>query len=96
MVANPGAPGGDRRVRPLNLPRPVDVLVDEEGRPLLVKLPDHDPEPVIDLLKSWRIDEGWWQERQVSRIYWQCILENGRFLTVYQDLVDGTWWRQRA
>lgn len=96
MVAHSGASGGDRRVRPLNLPKPVAVEIDEEGRPLRITLPDRKPELVIDLVKSWRIDEGWWREQPISRIYWQCVLECGRFLTVFHDLTDGRWWRQRA
>lgn len=96
MVSHPGTPGGDRRIRPLNLPTPVLVEVDEEGRPLHVSIPGLEPQLVVDLFKSWRIDEGWWEERPVSRIYWQCVLENGQFLTIFNDLMDGHWWRQRA
>lgn len=96
MVADSGASGGDRRIRPLNLPRPVYVDIDEEGRPLIVTLPDRNALAVIDLVRSWRIDEGWWRERPVSRVYWQCVLEDGQFLTMFQDLLDGRWWRQRA
>ena len=40
MVTHPGTPGGDRRIRPLNLPKPVGVSVDPEGRPLArIELP---------------------------------------------------------
>jgi hypothetical protein len=96
MVTYPGAPGGDRRIRPLNLPKPVEVEVDAEGRPLYVTLPGHEPELVVDLVKSWRVDEEWWRESPISRIYWQCVLANGQFLTIFTNLLDGTWWRQRA
>ncbi|MFW6075012.1 MAG: hypothetical protein ACOC9Y_05405 [Chloroflexota bacterium] len=96
MVSNPGTPGGHRRIRPLNLPHPVSVEVDEEGRPLHVSMPGQPARLVIDLRKSWRIDDGWWHEQPVSRIYWECVLENGQFLTIFHDLLDGRWWRQRA
>lgn len=96
MVAHSGTPGGDRRIRPLNLPKPVGVSVDAEGRPLYVTLPDRSPQMVIDLVKSWRVDEEWWREQSISRIYWQCVLANGQFLTIFNDLADGSWWRQRA
>ncbi|MEZ4521737.1 MAG: hypothetical protein R3A46_08885 [Thermomicrobiales bacterium] len=96
MVSHPGTPGGDRRIRPLNLPKPVGVDIDSEGRPLYVTLPDRNPQMVIDLVKSWRVDEEWWREQPISRIYWQCVLDNGQFLTIFNDLSDGTWWRQRA
>lgn len=96
MVSHPGAQGGDRRIRPLNLPKPVGVDIDPEGRPLYVTLPDRKPQMVIDLVKSWRVDEEWWRENPISRIYWQCVLANGQFLTIFNDLSDGSWWRQRA
>ena len=96
MVSHPGTPGGDRRIRPLNLPKPVGVDVDPEGRPLYVRLPDRAPQMVLDLVKSWRVDEEWWREKPINRIYWQCVLANGQFLTIFNDLADGSWWRQRA
>ena len=96
MVSHPGTPGGDRRIRPLNLPKPVKVDVDPDGRPLHVTLPDRNPQVVIGLVKSWRVDEEWWREQPINRIYWQCVLANGQFLTIFNDLSDGSWWRQRA
>jgi len=44
----------------------------------------------------WRIDDEWWRPRPVSRRYVRCSLDDGTCLTLYEDLLDGTWWRQRA
>ncbi|MDI6858340.1 MAG: hypothetical protein QME71_08515 [Dehalococcoidia bacterium] len=41
----------------------------------------------------WRIDDEWWRE-EVSRLYYRLLLEDGRALTVYRDLVKDKWWRQ--
>jgi hypothetical protein len=43
----------------------------------------------------WRIDDEWWRETPVSRVYYQLQLDSGRMITVYRDLVGGEWWEQR-
>ena len=46
------------------------------------------------MLETWRIDDEWWRERAVSRVYFSVLLEDGRTVTVYQDLISGRWARQ--
>ena len=46
------------------------------------------------MLETWRIDDGWWRQRPVSRLYYRLALEDGRTVTVYRDLVSGGCWRQ--
>jgi len=46
------------------------------------------------VLETWRIDDEWWREWAVSRLYFSLLLEDGRTITVYQDLVSGRWWQQ--
>jgi hypothetical protein len=41
----------------------------------------------------WRIDDEWWR-KQVSRLYFSLLLEDGRTLTIYRDLVTGRWSQQ--
>ncbi len=48
----------------------------------------------------WRIDDEWWREAALSRMYYELRLEGGRVLTVYRDLGEGAeaggvWWLQR-
>jgi hypothetical protein len=43
----------------------------------------------------WRIDDEWWRETPVSRMYYVLRLEGDRVATVYRDLVEATWWLQR-
>lgn len=101
MVSPSGAQGRAGRIRPLNRPRPVRVEVDEEERPVAVWL---SPEragirlgrrhAVEVVLETWRIDDEWWRERPVSRLYFRLLLEDGRSITVYRDLVNDRWARQ--
>jgi hypothetical protein len=49
---------------------------------------------VESIVETWRIDDEWWREKPVSRQYWRVVLEDGRVVDVYRDLVVGNWWRQ--
>ena len=93
MVAHTRAAGSLRRVRPLNRPRPLRVEADEDGRPIAVYLSGR-RYAVESVLEAWRIDDEWWRERPVSRVYFSLLLEDGRAVTVYRDLTSGRWAAQ--
>ena len=79
----------------LNAPVQATVRLGADGAPMTVVM-GRRAQQVAWVHERWRIDEGWWWERPVSRLYWRLVLADGRLLTVYQDLVEGTWWMQRA
>jgi len=85
--------GSPRRLRSLNRPRPVKVEADDAGRPLAVQLSGRRL-AVESVVEEWRIDEEWWRERPISRAYWRVVLDDGRVVDVYRDLISGKWWRQ--
>jgi len=93
VVAHPRAPARSHRLRPLREPRPVDVEADGEGRPAAVTLSGQRLR-VLQVQDTWRIDDEWWRERPVSRVYYSLLLEDGRVITVYSDLATAGWWRQ--
>lgn len=94
MVPDPRETSGHHRLRPLNEPQAVLVETDVDGRPAAVIL--HSRRLVVeDVLDGWRIDDEWWRERPVSRLYWQVVLKDGRSLTVFHDLLEHQWWQQR-
>lgn len=64
----------------------MPLAVGQKGRHRSVKIASVD-----DL---WRIDEEWWREKPITRIYYQLTAEGGGRLTVFQDLTDGNWYRQ--
>ena len=43
--------------------------------------------------ETWRIDDEWWR-RLLSRRYHDVVLEDGRCVTLYQDLVEQRWYLQ--
>lgn len=87
------AAGRPDRLRSLNRPRPVRVETDESNYPLAVHLSGRRC-AVESVLEIWRIDDEWWRVHPVSRLYRRVALDDGRVVNVYQDLVNGRWFRQ--
>jgi len=48
---------------------------------------------VEDILESWLIDDEWWRQ-QISRSYLKLLLEGGKRVVVFQDLLTGLWFMQ--
>lgn len=78
----------DPRLRPLDSPSPIQVRTDPEGHPVEVAR-----RSVAAIREVWRIDDEWWR-RPISRLYHEVVLENGKLLTLYLDLIEGGWWKQ--
>ncbi len=66
---------------------------DEQRRPTAVWLSGRRC-TVEAVPESWRIDDEWWREQPVSRLYFRLLMEDGRTVTVYQNLVTGRWAKQ--
>jgi len=69
------------------------VEADGQGRPVAVYLSGRRV-AVEAVLETWRIDDEWWRKRPVSRVYYSLLLEDGRAVTVYRDLVSRQWSKQ--
>ena len=92
MVKDTGKADGASRIRPLNVPQPIEVKADERGWPVAVRVGHHWlPAQVVD---RWRIDDEWWRERGVVRVYYLVLVESGRLITVYQDMLIHAWATQ--
>ena len=44
----------------------------------------------------WRIDDEWWRERPISRLYYSLLLEDESLVTLYHDLINDKWFEQRG
>jgi hypothetical protein len=71
----------------------VRVEAGEDGRPIALWLSSR-RYAVEAVLETWRIDDEWWRQRPVSRMYFSLLLEDGRTVTVYRDLARNYWWLQ--
>jgi hypothetical protein len=68
--------------------------VDERGFPRAVRF-EGAMRAVAAVQDRWRIDDEWWRETAVSRMYYQLQLEGRRVITIYRDLIGGAWCEQR-
>jgi len=95
MFPSSRAPVSSRQLRPLNVPRRVRVEArrasGEEERPVAVYTRRR--LEVTAIRDQWRIDDEWWR-REISRCYFQAVLEDGRCVTVFQDLLTRQWYCQ--
>lgn len=101
MVAPARAPLRTDRLRAVNEPQLVTVGFDESGV-MTVGRPDCLPRAkrgdrtvgkVEAILESWRIDDEWWRH-MIARAYLEVILEGGKRLVLFQDLITGQWFLQ--
>ena len=85
----------EARLKPLGAPRAVQVVEDAAGAPAAVTVGKRRARAkrVMAVRERWRIDDEWWRH-PLSREYLTMVLEDGRFLTLYLDLVQGGWWAQ--
>jgi hypothetical protein len=85
---------GPAPLRPLNVPRPVQVHVGAGGRPLSLHF-RRGVRCVEQILEVWQLDDEWWRDR-ISRRYAILALEDGLTVTVYRDLLTGRWYLQEG
>jgi hypothetical protein len=84
-------------LRPLNAPSPLRVQTDARGRIVsLWRQGRLTPRAIASVQDRWRIDDEWWRDHVVSRMYYELILDDGTQLTVYHDLATGEWFEQRG
>ena len=94
MVKDPGAAVRPHRLRPLASPQRLDVMVDSIALPRTLHF-EGAMRDVSCVQDRWRIDDEWWRERSVARLYYQLQLDGGRVITVFRDLNEDSWWLQR-
>jgi len=51
-------------------------------------------QPIIAIEDSWRIDDEWWRNESVSRLYFMVRLASGQRLTLSKNLINKCWYRQ--
>jgi len=82
-------------VRPLQQPRAIWVQVDADGRPLALRRAGWPrPRTVTRVQDRWRIDDEWWRDQPVERLYHLVLLVDGTLWTIYHDLLTDAWFEQ--
>jgi len=86
MVAPARAPLRTDRLRAVNEPRAVTVELNESGR-MTVGRPDGQTVGKVEaILESWR--------QPIARAYMEVMLEGGKRMVLFQDLITGQWFAQ--
>lgn len=89
-------------VRRLNQPEPARVTLGSDHRPATVEWHPHSSprghvrrERVEHVLDVWYVDDAWWTDAAVRRMYYECQLEGGARLIAVYDLEASSWFVQR-
>lgn len=82
-------------LRPLGMPRAVEVRVDPDGLPVAVARRRGEWRQVEQVDDAWRVAEEWWRETPQERTYYRLLLEGGRLLSLFHDGSSGRWYEQR-
>lgn len=95
MVKDTRTAAGSSDLRALNQPSPASVESEGDGVPRSVKLRGRSliVESVAD---QWRIDDEWWRDKPISRMYYECVLDHGLRATLFFDLLSGKWYHQKS
>ena len=91
------APRGQKSagtLRRLNTPRSVEVRIGAAGGPSELRRTGRWLE-VVEVLDRYRTDDRWWTAEPLFRTYYELLLEDGRVVTVFCDLVGRGWYEQR-
>ena len=95
MVKDTRKTTGVGDIRPLNEPTALPVKIDADGLLIALKVRGRwlNVESVSD---RWRIEDEWWREQPVIRMYYKCVVDQGIEITAFQDIVTGLWHMQRT
>ena len=51
---------------------------------------------IASIADTWEINDEWWRGQPIARLYYRVVTREGRHLTIFRDLTDGQWYRQKV
>ncbi len=99
MVQNSRTASGPGYLRPLNAPVPVRVKESPSQHPYSLVLDEGTDGRTVEIASiadTWEINDEWWRGQPIARLYYRVVTREGRHLTIFRDLVDGQWYRQKV
>jgi hypothetical protein len=51
---------------------------------------------VASVREEWVVEDRWWTARPLRRRYFELVLDDGRNVVVFRDLVAHGWFCQRG
>ena len=64
-----------------------------QQQPSTSKLVD---QKIIAINDLWQVNDEWWREHPISRLYDQITTQSDRRLTIFQDGMNGNWYWQKG
>ena len=93
MVQNSRKTSSFNYLRAINTPIPI--VVKESPKKLPKSLVINGYIKHIALISDiWEINDEWWRSKPISRLYYQTITQEGRQITIFNDLIDNQWYQQ--
>lgn len=97
MVPDPRTPLRADRLRALNLPRKVAVVLGDDELPREIRELDASTSPtsrrIAAIGEVWRVDDEWWRAL-IARRYIEVLLEGGKHAMLFEDLTSHEWFIQ--
>jgi hypothetical protein len=73
----------------------VTVELDASGVPAAVgRLGGSTVRRIQSINETWRIDDEWWRQI-ISRLYFEAMIEGGKRVVLFQDLITKHWFLQQ-
>jgi hypothetical protein len=91
MVQNTGKALHAETCKPLNLPEQITV---EEKNGLPYALREKCRKLITSIDDMWRVDDEWWRQEPLSRLYFAVTLASGHRPVIFKNLQDNHWYRQ--
>jgi hypothetical protein len=71
------------------------VEIDGTGLPTMVRWADGPIGGRIESInETWRIDDEWWRNT-ISRLYFEVMVEGGKRIVLFNDLITTEWFMQQ-
>jgi hypothetical protein len=46
------------------------------------------------ILDQWHVEDEWWKPDSIDRMYYECVLNNGKYIVLYMDCISNAWYKQ--
>lgn len=84
--------------RPLNVPRPIRVAL-QDGQPHALRRQPGPPTLfVAEVRDKWRVEDRWWTDEPIDRTYYelQLAVDGNPLICVFHDRIADAWYEQRV
>ena len=93
MLKNSRKAMGHGDLRFLKNPTPLQIAIGNHQEPHSVLNKGYWL-PIWKILDKWHVEDEWWKTDPIDRIYYECVLNNGKYIVMYRDCISNDWYKQ--